>query len=399
MIAMYYPPAGGVGTFRVTKFAKYLREFGWEPIILTLDQECYNEFNFFIDDSLVKDIPERMSIYKTGLWKPIFLKNLLKDPGIRWLPPLFRGIKSIINKEKPKLLYATSGPAIPLIVTTYAKFFCGINYIIDLRDPWKLAIPDKPVRGLYSRMNRTLNNILEPLVINNASKIICVSEDMCQAYREAYSRRSPDDFIVITNGYDPDDFDSVPPLEYPEYTIIYAGKFLAGPSFRNPTYFFQAMKLLQQRNIRIHFIHIGEVNKEVIEIAKDTGLTDQSEFLGKLSYRDTISHMKGAGLLLLIGSGIKTEQTGKVFDYLGCKKPILALSPKKGGIADVVRDMNHVILIENENPYKIAEAIEKMYVTSNYSNIQEINSSKYLRKNLTETLSEVFNKVAGTNLS
>jgi len=396
MLATYFPPAGGISTFRVTKFAKYLHEFGWEPVILTVSEECYNECNVLIDNSLLKDIPEKMSIYRTSL-SGILKIFLIKDPSIRWLPPLFSSIKSVISKEKPMLLYATGDPFFPLIVARFAKLFYRLNYVIDLRDPWKLAIPTKPISGFKSRMRRVIDNIFEPIVLNNAAKIICVSEDMCQQYRDAYPDRPPEDFIVIPNGYDPDDYDTVLPKIFSEFTITYAGKFLSGKSYRNPTYFLQALKILKQRGIRITFKYVGEINNDITNIVADNGLSDQFESVGYISYHDTISYMKGSNLLLLIGSGQQTEQTGKVFDYLGCKRPILALAPKKGGIADVVSEIDQVTLIENEDPNTIAEAIEKIYMISSNSDIQRTNISKYLRKSLTFQLSTIFDEVVGTN--
>jgi len=39
IITYYWPPAGGPGVQRVLKFAKYLPEFGWQPIILNDDKK------------------------------------------------------------------------------------------------------------------------------------------------------------------------------------------------------------------------------------------------------------------------------------------------------------------------------------------------------------------------
>lgn len=391
MVATYFPPAGGVGTFRITKFAKYLQKFGWEPVVLTVSEECYSECNFIIDESLLKDIPNNVSIYRTGISKkPIILKYLFSDLSTRWLHPLFLNIKSVIKKEKPDLLYATGDPFYPLLVAPFAKFFYDLNYVVDLRDPWKLALPEN---NLKSRLKKPINNILEPIVIKNASKIIIVSEKMGQEYRAEYSNRPPGDFIVIPNGYDPDDYRSIPKVNFSKFTILYAGKFLAGKSFRNPIFFLQALKLLRERNIQVFFKHIGEINRDVIKMVNELEISDQFEALGQLSYYETISYMKGASLLLLIGNGQQTEQTGKIFDYLGCNRPLLALAPRNGGIANVVNDLDQVVLIENEDPQKIAQAISNIYLDGYSINPKMKILTKYLRENLTSELSNVFNEI------
>lgn len=396
----YFPPAGGISTFRITKFIKYLPDFDWKPVVLTVREECYKECNFLIDNSLLKDVSKELTIYKTGLGRnPFILKNLFKGLSTRWLRPLFSIIGSIIKKEKPALLYASGDPFFPLLVAPFARFFYDINYVIDLRDPWKLAVTDNPRKGFKGIIFQPVNNFLEPIVLKNAAKIIVVSEKMGQQYREAYPNRPPEDFIVIPNGFDPDDYDTVPPVTFPDFTIVYAGKFLSGKSFRNPTYFLQALKILQNRNIRISFKYIGEVNDEITSLVEDIGLSNQFVSVGYLPYYETISYMKGSNLLLLIGSGHETEQTGKIFDYLGCNRPILALSSKKGGIADVVENIDQVTLIENEDPDKIAEAIMEVYVNRSNIPVHRTNISKYLRKNLTLELSKVFNGVIASNLN
>jgi hypothetical protein len=103
--------------------------------------------------------------------------------------------------------------------------------------------------------------------------------------------------------------------------------------------------------------------------------------------------MKGAGILLLIGSGQETEQTAKIFDYLGCKRPILALASEKGGIADVVKDIEKISLVENKDPQRIANVIEEYYCSHSEKLLERENISKYLRENLTMKLAEVFNQV------
>ena len=395
MLATYFPPAGGISTFRITKFVKYVPNFNWKPVVVTVKEECYKESNFLIDTSLLKDVPHDLTIYRTGIsGEPTFLKGLRKGLPTRWLKPLFTTIGSIIKKEKPDLLFATGDPFFPLLVAPFAKSRYGVKYVIDLRDPWKLAVVDNPLKGLKGRIFGPLNNFLEPIVLNKASRVIVVSEKMAQQYREAYPNRPATDFIVIPNGYDPDDYDPIPAKPFDKFTITYAGKFLSGKSFRNPTYFLKAIKILKQKAIDVTFNYVGETNPEINNIVEDLGLSDHFVSVGYLSYYDTVSYMKGSNALILIGSGQETEQTGKIFDYLGCKRPILALAAKKGGIADVVNEIEEISLTENEDPEKIANVILEIY-KKHQDNIpvERLNISKYLRTSLAGRLTTVFEEV------
>ena len=394
MLATYFPPAGGVATFRITKFVKFISRFNWKPVVLTVKEEHYIGSKFVIDHSLLKDIPSDLKIYRTDIGaKSWFLKSLLNGLPTRWLKTLFKTIGQIIKTEKPDLLYATGDPFFPLLIGPFAKRFFGLKYIVDFRDPWKLAIPDHPPVGLKGKIFQPVNNFLEPIVVNSASRIIVVSETMAQQYREAYPRRKAKDFIVIPNGYDPDDYDAVPIKEQEIFTVVYAGKFLTGQSFRNPSYFLEALKILKERGLKIKFTYVGEKSPEIEEMVTKIGVVDQFESVGRKSYTETISYMKGAGILLLIGSGQETEQTAKIFDYLGCKRPILALASEKGGIADVVKDIEKISLIENKDSNRIANVMEEYYRTHSKELLERKNISEYLRENLTMKLSEVFNEV------
>ncbi len=394
MLATYFPPAGGISTFRITKFVKFLPQFNWQPVVLSVNEESYRECDFLIDETLLKDVADDLIIYRTGIAKePTFLKSLRKGLPTRWLKPLFAIVGEIIKREKPALLFATGDPFFPLLVAPFAKRRYGIDYIIDLRDPWKLAVIDNPIKGIKGKIFQPLNNLLEPRVLKKASKIIVVSEKMAKDYRQAYPERNPEDFVVIPNGYDPDDYDSTSPALFEDFTVTYAGKFLSGKSFRNPAPFLQAMKILRQKGIKVIFRYVGPVNPEVDELVAQNGMSDQFQSTGYLSYQDTIANMKGSDLLLLIGSGQETEQTGKIFDYLGCRRPILALAGEKGGIADVVKGIEEITLIANKDPQSIANEVEEFYNKQSRQPVERTNIDRFSRSSLTGELVKVFDSV------
>ncbi len=118
MIAQYFPPAGSVGTLRITKFVKYLKEFGWQPVVLTVFKECYPKA-VWLDTDLNKDISDDVCIYRTNIWRSSFVN----DEGIRWLPFLLSNIFKVIRKERPNLNYIVGGPFFPLIVGPIIKLF------------------------------------------------------------------------------------------------------------------------------------------------------------------------------------------------------------------------------------------------------------------------------------
>ena len=146
IIAYYFPPAAGVGTFRVTKFVKFLPFFGWKPIVLTVKTSYYGR----LDNTLMSDISKNIKIYRTDI-----MNFPINDVGIKWLLPLLRNAQKIIKKEKIDVLYFTGGPfyqwrIAPVIKKKYNT--CIIKYGVD--NPNKSAyIRDKTKKTCIKKYN------------------------------------------------------------------------------------------------------------------------------------------------------------------------------------------------------------------------------------------------------
>lgn len=386
IIAYYFPPAGGVGTFRVAKFVKFLPQNGWEPIVVTVTPENY----LWIDKSLEKNVPKATKIYRL----PVSMRCIINDEGTRWLPYLIRHIGFIVREEKPNIAYLTGGPFFHMVSAQVLKHIWKLPYIIDLRDPWKL---EKKVsaKNLKNMMGNMLTNILEPWIIKGAARVICATQQMTDEYRKLYKHESQYKFVTIRNGYDQDDF-SVPLNRYfDRFTILYTGKFTLSAGFRDPTQLLRALKILHEGGLDLQFVHIGEPEQRVLEIARAVGVAAVVKSYGKMDYAETIAYSKAADILLLIGAGGKIEQTGKIFDYLGCQKPVLALSPLDGGIGEIVSQIPHAKLISNGDPLEIAGTIKEISRNRTHSDViahTEVFERKYLTEILALNLKDIVSK-------
>ncbi len=386
MIAQYFPPAGSVGTLRITKFVKYLKEFGWQPVVLTVLKECYTKA-VWLDTDLNKDIPDDVHIYRTNIWR----SNFVNDEGIRWLPFLLSNIFKVIRKERPHLVYIVGGPFFPLIVGPIIKLFFRLPYVVDLRDPWKLAQRRVPIRGLKANLGRFLTNLAEPIVLNYAAKVICATDTLREEYQSLYTGKL-EKFFTITNGYDPEDFKNLKVKQYKKFTIAYTGKFERNEAFHDPTPFFNALKILHDKGANIQFVHVGAKEEKVIVLAKKAGVRSIIKFIGPKPHNETLSYAIGADLLLVIGSDRKMGLPVKMFDYIGCHKPILILAYKDEEIWHVGQEIPSAILLENNNSDDIAYLIEELYRKDKIIESSESVGVKYHRRNLTHNLSKVFNE-------
>jgi len=386
-VAKYFPPIGGVGTFRITKFVKYLPNFGWQPIVLTVQKDCYSN-KVWLDADLESNIPKDIHIYRTK----ILHSKIINDEGIKWLPFLIPTLIRMIYKEKPNLVFITGGPFFPFIVCPIVKFFFKLPYVVDLRDPWKLSYGRIPIRGLKTYLGRLLINIAETIVIRYAAKVICASNTLQKEYQFVYTNQK-EKFLTITNGYDPDDFDNIKPKQYERFTIVYTGKFRCSEALLDPAPIFRALKILHGKGVNIQFIHVGLREEEIVTLSKKIGIQSSIKFVGPKSYAETLSYAKGANLLLVIGSNKKMGFSVKFFDYIGCHRPILILAYKDEEIWNVGQEIPFATLLENNDSDNIACAIEELYQKEQIIESSENISAKYHRRNLTSILSEVFNEV------
>jgi len=386
MIAQYFPPAGSVGTLRIAKFVKYLKEFGWQPVVLTVLKECYPKA-VWLDTDLNKYIPDDVHICRTNIWHSSFVN----DEGIRWLPFLLSNISKVIRKERPDLIYIVGGPFLPLIVGPIIKLFFRLPYVVDLRDPWRTARSYQPSRGLKSFISRALTYIMEPLVFRFASKVICVSKTMLKEYLSVYPQQKKK-FVIITNEYDSEDFKELKAKKYKEFTIAYTGKFRRTEAFHNPEPIFQAIRLLKNKRINIKLIHVGAIEQEVIELVKKIGIDSAIKFVGPKRHKEALNYAKGADLLLVIGSDRKMGLPVKMFDYIGCQRPILILAYEGEELTKILGGISWVKLVRNKDPQIIADTIMEVYKNKPLVTRTDNIGKCYERKCLTNTLAQVFDK-------
>lgn len=351
MIAYYFPPASGVGTFRITKFSKYLKKLGYNPVIVTAEEKNY----FSKDDSLMEDLKD-IPRYNIKLLQKN--KNKVKD----FYYSVLSQIEDIITKTNPKYAFITGGPFYYLKLGPVLLKKYNINYIVDLRDPWSLQ---KTIEGNFfqktkSKLYKKYAKNLESNIFRHASYILTVNDTMTNDYRKIFPKYQ-DKIITIPNAIDIEDYLNEKKFKFPHYTILYAGKFSTSSGFRNPTLFLKALKNINNnQDNKIKFLHIGEKEKEVVNIVNELKCQDFVEFYGICPYKKTISYCKGADILLVISTEEKCEQTGKIYDYLGCDNKILAITNQNNEIFKICQN-NKIIVAnpksENDIEKKLKEVI------------------------------------------
>lgn len=384
MIATFFPPMGGIGVIRILKYVKYLRMYGWEPTVVTIS----NKFLPNKDDSLMKDIPDNLDI------KRLEFNQKHADISIDFYKAMKNELPNIINEKKYDAVFVTGGPffIIPIAKKIYKDY--KIPYIIDLRDPWKLQLVDDStfISKIKGNIKRFIKGLYEKSCFKYASKICTVNDTMTEEYKKEYSQYR-DKFITISNGFDLDDYKNIETKQLEGFNIVYTGKFDTSAGFRDPTILFKALYEINKKDKRVNFIHVGKIENRVIEIAKKENCEDFCEFVGLKKLKETYSYCKGADILIAICGKQKIEQTGKIFDYICCKKSIIVVSTGESEIDFVCKKFNNIYHVKHDDVEGLKNAILNIYNKNINEKINDLESSDYSRVLLTKKLSNVLDEI------
>ena len=406
-VAYYTPPAGGAGVQRSAKFIKYLPDFGWQPIILTVFPENYRLHDPSLSADFHPDSPiHRTSAWLLPTWVPWRVRSwfsrwfLLMDENLGWYPFAVKKGKDILNNSKIDAIYSTSPPHACHMVASTLKTHSNQPWIADFRDPWI---------GNFSRhqptpIHRRLDNRLESQVINQADKILVVSPVMREDIQARYPNLEQEKVNLLENGFDRADFTAVCPASLPAdlFTIIYSGSFYS--QGLTPNNFLRALAtVIENQHLpraRIQVLFIGNISHQVFEVIERLGLTDVAKLMSYLPHQDSIAHLLAAKLLLLIIGGSPASKgvlTGKLFEYLAASKPILALAPD-GAAADLVREAQAGLVVPPDDIPAITHALVEMYTRWEQGRLDitprpEV-VARYERRNQTARLASLLDRIS-----
>lgn len=407
IVAYYFPPFGGGGVQRALKFVKYLPEFSWLPVVLTVSRKAAH----LRDASLEREIPAGVLIHRTPApflpqWLPWRLRNfvarwlLLVDQQLGWIPFAVRRGWEVILQEKVKVVCSTSAPFSSHLVGLLLKRTTGLPWIADFRDPWIGNFSSSFPTTSHGRAAEWL----EKRVVETADRITVVSEPMRRALLGRHSCLDPERVLTLPNGYDLADFEWNKPLgqEAERMVIVHSGSFYGRR--QTPLHFLQGLQValnsgsLHRPKVRVQFV--GNIDRALRRHIGGLGLSDIVQTSGYLPHRQCIGYLLGADVLLLIvGSGPGSEAvfTGKIFEYLAAGKPVLGLVPC-GVAADLIAEAQAGVVVPPENVEAIANQIATLYRKWQIGDLDcggnpEV-ITRYDRRRLTRTLAETLDAVS-----
>lgn len=418
LITPYFPPSASAGAIRPAKFAKYLPEFDWQPIIITPNQEqgdISNEAEFPVYSVRFPDLEKLFGLARSLFPKSkgqsntaaksaptvslrtrreVFTEWLIPDDRITWVP---FAIKQGLAVEKTHSCQA--------VLTTAPQFSCHLvglflarrlncPWIADFRDPWLT----NPFIRYPTSFHKRIHAILEGKVIKSANRVITISEPIRQDFLSRYPDQNHHKFNVIYNGYDSEDFvglETRPDPPDKKIHIIHTGTFYGQ---RNPNSFLQVLRLLDPfylKHIKITFLgRNASVLQSIINQLELDQVVTLKEFL---PHRQSLQHLIEADILLLIPGPGSGTLTTKLFEYLNAGKFIFALVPPDNkGLISLLTESNLGFVVDPDSPDEISSGLSLLIqmVRSgqrpkpNWEFIQQFD-----RKRLTGQLAQILDKI------
>lgn len=388
LVAYYYPPLGGIGSQRSQKFARYLSEYGWEPTVLAPEDGSY-----YIDASLDDLTASGVEVIRTRTFdlssmfkrfvtngassaKPIdhtqvggnsilgTLKRAVNtwiyipDGQVGWYPYAVRAGRRAVESRDIAAIWSTSFPMTAHMIARKLKLKTGRPWVADFRDLWT----DNQSPAYSSALRKRLDRFIESKLLEEADALVTVSEELAEKLRKLTGGAKRVE--VIRNGFDSRDFEGIERTRPDKWTVTFVGSVYR---FTDLSPFLMALQrqikvgAIARKDVQVNIV--GESIPNLNDLLARFDLEKEAHFTGFVSHHESLKHQVNSSLLLfpLHGEGASPGiLTGKLFEYLGARRPILGILRSDFEAAGIIQDAKAGVTVEPSN----VEAIERCLLAS-----------------------------------
>jgi glycosyltransferase involved in cell wall biosynthesis len=434
---------------RTLKFVKYLSCFGWWPIVHT----SHNAYWSLWDESLLLEVPAGVRVYRSRTFeverlerrlrgllvgdaggqaprhpapsspapaatvapppgtlaavsRTLHQRILMPDPQIAWVPWAFARSLYIAQREAPAVVYTTSPPNSSQVVGLLLKRALHLPWVADFRDPWTEG-SRRLIAYERSKTRQRVEAALEGAVIRHADQVIVTTAKMAEQFVAKYAPVSPAKFSVITNGFDPPDFQTITPqhrhLNPKDFHITLSGNI---ETMFDAMPFFRAVKDLIEESpevratLRVNFV--GTKRGKYDAFIAQHHLSQHINYVSYVPHADSLQYLAESHVLFFCqvpdyGSA-SVQLPGKLFEYLYMRKPILALTVP-GVTTDLLERAGLGIIVNPSDTVGIKQALHDLYRQWRQGRAKMVPDETFIqtfeRVQLTERLATIFDAVAG----
>ncbi len=425
IITYYWPPSGAIGVHRCLKFAKFLRNYEWEPIIYTAKDAQYP----YLDSSNFKHIPEGITVLKRKILEPFNLFKLfsgrkktsvltnpvqvrdkkqkfvdklsiwirgnffIPDARSLWIKPSVRYLSKYLKENKIDAILSDGPPHTNTAIACKLSRKFNIPWLADYQDPWTQV--DYYKEFMLSNFADKKHKKMEQEAFQTAKKTTIASPTWKKDL-ESIGAKNVD---VIFWGYDEDDFVGIEAQKQDDFVISHAGLF---GHDRNPTDFFKALKDLMSENKlfadKLKLKLAGPIDYFVKQAITEADLDQNTELLGSIPRNDALQLTVNSSILLLPlnkADNVQGRIPGKLFEQMRSNVPILCFSPKGTDVENIINETKTGKSFEYSDYQGIKNYILELFENfmENKINKENKNIEKYSQKNQVEKLAEYLNEI------
>lgn len=422
IVAPQFPPSNLAAVHRTRLFARHLPSFGWQPIVLTVEPEYYEES---LDWNLVELVPDDLRVERVSAL-PTEPVRLVGNIGIRAFVPLLRRLLKLERKESIDFVYLPIPPHFTALLGLIMHTLRDIPYGVDYIDPW--------VQGKWHTDEKKFNkhwwarksaSVLEPIAVHNASLITGVAEGYFDDVLERNPRLKLQAVTAaMPYGGEIADYQAVAGMSLDPYLFqntgdtfhfVYAGALL--PKAMEPL-----ERMLEAINkdpevfedVCFHFIGTGTSPDDpegykVRPVAERYGLWKSviHEYPARIPYLDALVHQKEADAVFVLGSTEPHYTPSKVYQGVLAEKPVLAVLHQASSACTVLRSTGAGQVLDFNGPEDVdhiktsfANVVERFRAFSEAFNPFQVDHSRfeqYSARSVTKQLAEAMNQALNHN--
>jgi len=399
-----FPPLAS--DFRAAALARFLPEFGWQPIIVSASELV----SYDKDYNLLQQVPSETQVHRvwhkepsSRVWR--YLLDTLKvhidfpDSFRSWYAPALGKATEIMRKEKIDLIHSASPPFTTALVAMKLKKEFGIPWVADFQDGW--AVNDF-LDAYYSE------TLLKPLyqfqklrarkgegdILRSAAKVLTASwhvrERLFELHRDEEKRAGISEIEVVNLGYDEYVFERLGarPLYPDKLTIVFLGSFYT--PFKEPVIKF------------VRTVHDINGDAEVVFIGRGAAATQavtkaEATYILNLPRKKALAFALGSDFLFVVMPHYAKWIPAKVYEYLRLGKPILALAPEDGDLARIVREARGGFVLSYE-PEEMKRQLKSIFEEWKQGKFKAFHPdwdyvAQFERKKLVQRMAAIFDEV------
>ena len=431
IISYYWPPTGGSGVQRWVKFAKYLPEEDWQPVIYTPE----NPEQLAVDASLEAEVPSEAEVIRTRITEPYALyKKVLRrsghskeavevnpvnaqnksflqkaamwvrgnffrpDPRCLWIRPSVRYLKKYLEEHPVDLIVTTGPPQSMHMIGLRLAEETGLPWVADFRDPWTKIFYFKHLS--MTPATERWHKKMEKAVLDEASAVVAVSP----LVQQEFQAMTDTPVELITNGFDECDFPSEKDTEAyggpdKDFTITHTGLFAADG---NPTVLWDVLREKYQADDdfrkRLRIKLIGKNDEQILKALKDRGLQEALTDMGYQPHSVAVEQQRKASILILPlrkEPEYKAVLPGKLFEYMASERPVLGIGQPDGAMAMILGEAKTGTVLDWDDKKGISEYIEKcwkMHLEGRLTT-EGADISRFTRRSTTRQMAGLFDRL------